>query len=183
MGTGLLTLSSHPHPAFPLPSFSPAFSIPHTSHSLALSLGTRPLLPAAVLLQVLTVLALTSFRLLPRLMFSDTIPTVPSSCFVFEVLIPTCYILLNSCSLVGCWSLIIRATDSMGANFVSCYVSQHLEQSLAYKINVENSWNFPGGPAAEFLTGNVGASRFNSWSRNAMPQLKDLNATAMTWLS
>ena len=29
----------------------------------------------------------------PRVMFSDTIPTVPSSCFVFKVLIPTCYIL------------------------------------------------------------------------------------------
>ena len=62
----LLTLSSHPHPAFPLPSFSPAFSIhqPPAWHLvLALDLSTAW---SRFPLQGLTVLALTSFRLLPK---------------------------------------------------------------------------------------------------------------------
>jgi len=88
----LLTLSSHPHPAFPLPSFSPAFSIhqPPAWHlALALDLSTAWSRSPCRDSQCLPSLHSACY---PRVMFSDTIPTVPSSCFVFKILIPTCYI-------------------------------------------------------------------------------------------
>lgn len=152
-----------------LSSFSPAFSIPHTSHSLALSLGTRPLYCLQLFsLQVLTVLALTSFRLLPETHVFRHHPYSPFILLCLRSSYP--YMLfINSCSLVGCWSWSLERLNSMGAkNFCLLLYSQHLEQSLAYKINVENSWNFLVVQQLRFLTGNVGASRFNSWSRNAI---------------